>query len=160
MLWFILSYSGDTKCSVRSSRHQAEEFFFENEDILCRCGLQATRRISRTSLNPGRKFFGCPLFPIGGCDYFVWYEVKVAALAEKEELVRMVENLKLQVRQLQEENMQLQRYCEPQMSATSAGLQACTGSEEYDVVAQLEMLKYRVGVLETHGCGSDNHRRK
>ncbi|CAN1753228.1 hypothetical protein LINPERHAP1_LOCUS5075, partial [Linum perenne] len=137
-----------------------DKLFFDNEDIVCRCGLQAARRISRTSLNPGRKFFGCPLFPNGGCDYFVWYEVKGATLMEKEELVRMADKLQIQVCNLQEENMHLQRNCEPQMSLPSVGVEVCTISKEYDVVAQLQMLKYRVGVLETHGCGSQNHQRE
>ncbi|CAN1156925.1 hypothetical protein LINPERHAP2_LOCUS21231, partial [Linum perenne] len=112
----------------------SDEFFFESDDIVCRCGLQAARRISRTSLNLGRKFFGCPR-----------YEVKLAALMEKQELVRMVENLQLQVCNLQEENMQLQRYLEPPISiamlrSAAAEVRCCD----------------LAGDVEVWGCGNRN----
>ncbi|CAI0473886.1 unnamed protein product [Linum tenue] len=39
-----------------------DEFYYEDEEVLCNCGLRASRRISHTVANPNRKFFGCPLF--------------------------------------------------------------------------------------------------
>ncbi|CAN1121740.1 hypothetical protein LINPERHAP2_LOCUS940 [Linum perenne] len=43
--------------TVRRSGHHSDEFLFESKEVVCHCGLQASRRISRTSLNPGRSSF-------------------------------------------------------------------------------------------------------
>ncbi|CAN0919728.1 hypothetical protein LINGRAHAP2_LOCUS31620 [Linum grandiflorum] len=88
-----------------------DEFMCEDGEVLCHCGLRASRRVSRTTTNPRRKFFGCPRYSSKvekGCGYFMWFEVKVDALKEKQELVQMVDNLQLQVRHLKEENQWLQ----------------------------------------------------
>ncbi|CAN1122349.1 hypothetical protein LINPERPRIM_LOCUS2682 [Linum perenne] len=36
-----------------------DEFQYGDHDVDCHCGIKASRRISHTSANPGRKFFGC-----------------------------------------------------------------------------------------------------
>ncbi|CAN1176836.1 hypothetical protein LINPERHAP2_LOCUS34091 [Linum perenne] len=36
-----------------------DEFQYGEHDVVCHCGLKASRRISHTAANPGRKFFGC-----------------------------------------------------------------------------------------------------
>ncbi|CAN1181425.1 hypothetical protein LINPERHAP2_LOCUS35380 [Linum perenne] len=36
-----------------------DEFQYGDHDVVCHCGLKASRRISHTAANPGRKFFGC-----------------------------------------------------------------------------------------------------
>ncbi|CAN1163832.1 hypothetical protein LINPERPRIM_LOCUS32825 [Linum perenne] len=36
-----------------------DEFQYNDHDVLCHCGLKASRRISHTVANPGRKNFGC-----------------------------------------------------------------------------------------------------
>ncbi|CAN1188327.1 hypothetical protein LINPERHAP2_LOCUS39260 [Linum perenne] len=36
-----------------------DEFQYGAHDVDCHCGIKASRRISHTSANPGRKFFGC-----------------------------------------------------------------------------------------------------
>ncbi|CAN1170115.1 hypothetical protein LINPERPRIM_LOCUS199 [Linum perenne] len=49
-----------------------DEFRYEDEEVLCRCGLRASRRISRTEKNPGRRFFGCRAYNHRYCSH-VWY---------------------------------------------------------------------------------------
>ncbi|KAG6724754.1 hypothetical protein I3842_03G272100 [Carya illinoinensis] len=42
---------------------------------VCSCGKEAALRISNTSRNPGRAFYGCPLYNKEGlpqCKYFKW----------------------------------------------------------------------------------------
>ncbi|CAN1163028.1 hypothetical protein LINPERHAP2_LOCUS24801 [Linum perenne] len=36
-----------------------DEFQYGDHDVDCHCGITASHRISHTSANPGRKFFGC-----------------------------------------------------------------------------------------------------
>ncbi|CAN1249472.1 hypothetical protein LINPERPRIM_LOCUS7151 [Linum perenne] len=36
-----------------------DEFQYAAQDVDCHCGIKASRRISHTSANPGRKLFGC-----------------------------------------------------------------------------------------------------
>ncbi|CAN1305230.1 hypothetical protein LINPERPRIM_LOCUS26450 [Linum perenne] len=43
-----------------------DEFTYEDDDVRCFCELRASRRISRTEVNPNRKFFGCPLYYSAG----------------------------------------------------------------------------------------------
>ncbi|CAL9224882.1 unnamed protein product [Arabidopsis halleri] len=56
---------------------------------LCRCGLPAKIVTSWTDNNPGRRFFGCPLFKKGRhCDYFDWFDEGVVDGWPKEALIR------------------------------------------------------------------------
>ncbi|CAN1787229.1 hypothetical protein LINPERHAP1_LOCUS17558, partial [Linum perenne] len=58
-----------------------DEFQYDDHDVLCHCGLKASRRISHTAANPGRKFFGCRNYKSkadNGCGYFDWVDDKVA----------------------------------------------------------------------------------
>ncbi|CAN1189356.1 hypothetical protein LINPERHAP1_LOCUS18774 [Linum perenne] len=51
--------------------------------------MRASRKISHTDVNQDRKFFESPRYVSKvdrGCEYFVWYEVKVAAMKEMKTL--------------------------------------------------------------------------
>ncbi|CAN0885901.1 hypothetical protein LINGRAHAP2_LOCUS15226 [Linum grandiflorum] len=43
---------------LKRSGSSFDEFGYEDQPVLCNCGLRASRRISHTSQNPNRKFFG------------------------------------------------------------------------------------------------------
>ncbi|CAN1127361.1 hypothetical protein LINPERHAP1_LOCUS30846 [Linum perenne] len=126
-----------------------DEFQFDDADeVLCHCLLRASRRISHTTANPGRKFFGCPRYVSQadpGCGFFVWYEVKMAALNEKEDLVRMVDFLRERVRVLETENQELRErlYRHTDVSSTDVKL-----------TNEVEMLTERVRRLETRATST------
>ncbi|CAL1395019.1 unnamed protein product [Linum trigynum] len=44
--------------------------------VICKCKVSALVQTSRTELNPGRQFYGCPnwMNPKGGCYFFRWVE--------------------------------------------------------------------------------------
>ncbi|CAN0919438.1 hypothetical protein LINGRAHAP2_LOCUS31463 [Linum grandiflorum] len=44
---------------ISRSRKSCDEFHYEEDPVLCHCGVRASRRISHTAQNPNRKFFGC-----------------------------------------------------------------------------------------------------
>ncbi|CAN1167740.1 hypothetical protein LINPERPRIM_LOCUS18822 [Linum perenne] len=55
------------------SSSSIDEYFYDDETVVCECGLRASRRVSRTSSNPNRRFFGCPLYKTKvPCLYFDW----------------------------------------------------------------------------------------
>ncbi|KAK9066297.1 hypothetical protein SSX86_013618 [Deinandra increscens subsp. villosa] len=62
--------------------------------VFCYCGKEALIQTSRTSRNPGRRFYGCP-DQAAGCGFFVWiehvkcsrcYDVIPAIMSEKHKL--------------------------------------------------------------------------
>ncbi|CAN0917166.1 hypothetical protein LINGRAHAP2_LOCUS30120 [Linum grandiflorum] len=129
-----------------------DEFKYEDGEVLCHCGLRASRRVSRTIANPGRKFFGCPRYSSKvekGCGYFVWFEVKVAALKEKQELLPMVDNLQLQVQHLKEQNEWLQTQMDDGVVSSGSNV---VQNNKYNLISEIEMLKFRIGVIESSGC--------
>ncbi|CAN1168181.1 hypothetical protein LINPERHAP2_LOCUS27676 [Linum perenne] len=94
--------------------------------------MKASRRISHTDANPGRKFFGCPR-----------YVSKIAAAAEKQQLVSLVDFLQTRVLELEHQNDDLQkRVCE----LTEVG------SSDTKVETELDMLAKRVSQLEMSSC--------
>ncbi|CAN1130610.1 hypothetical protein LINPERHAP2_LOCUS5929 [Linum perenne] len=142
-----------------------DEFQYGDHDVLCHCGLKASRRISHTAANPGRKFFGCRNYKskaVNGCGYFDWFDDKVAALNEKIApvnalndriaLVSIVQELEHKVEVLQRENHDLQSTLTVAMrnpivngsNEESSSSNLC----EYDVQSEIEALKKRVGLLE------------
>ncbi|CAN1161825.1 hypothetical protein LINPERPRIM_LOCUS1508 [Linum perenne] len=111
-------------------------------EVLCHCRMRASTRISYTDANPGRKFFGCPRYVSKiepGCGFFVWYDVKLAAVAEKKALVRLVDSLQNRIDELEYENKKLR---------ASLREQAAVGSSEKSVTTELESLTKRVAQLE------------
>ncbi|KAF5447083.1 hypothetical protein F2P56_032661 [Juglans regia] len=77
---------------------------------MCSCGNQAVLRISNTRRNPGRAFFGCPLYNKEGlsqCKFFKWSdssEYKEQALVKREaEVLRKEEELKKREAELRKE---------------------------------------------------------
>ncbi|CAN1195910.1 hypothetical protein LINPERPRIM_LOCUS32261 [Linum perenne] len=44
------------------SLSSVDEYFYDDKTVVCECGLRASRRVSRTTSNPNRRFFGCPLY--------------------------------------------------------------------------------------------------
>ncbi|CAN1144372.1 hypothetical protein LINPERHAP2_LOCUS14058, partial [Linum perenne] len=146
-----------------------DEFQYDDHDVLCHCGLKASRRISHTAANPGRKFFGCRNYKSkieNGCGYFDWVDDKVAALNDKIALVNalndridllsIVHELEGKVQQLQSENQELQSTL-TQCMRNPIGLSSneeCSSSStcEYNVQSEIEALKERVALLEKkHG---------
>ncbi|CAI0405011.1 unnamed protein product [Linum tenue] len=76
-----------------------DQFYHEDEEVLCGCGLRESRRISRTDGNPNRNFFGCPLFgykEMEPYDYLSWHDIRVALYKERKRLGDMVANLQLE----------------------------------------------------------------
>ncbi|CAN1165744.1 hypothetical protein LINPERHAP2_LOCUS26325 [Linum perenne] len=111
-------------------------------EVLCHCRMKASRRISHTDANPGRKFFGCPRYVSKvhpGCGFFVWYDVGIAAAAEKQQLVRLIEFLQTRVLELEQQNDDL-RKCVCELTEV--------GSSDTRVETQLDMLANRVSQLE------------
>ncbi|OIT03409.1 hypothetical protein A4A49_52952 [Nicotiana attenuata] len=44
-------------------------------NVLCRCGKPTPLKVAWTTANPGRRFFGCSLYPkANSCRFFQWYE--------------------------------------------------------------------------------------
>ncbi|GER36435.1 DNA topoisomerase 3-alpha [Striga asiatica] len=48
--------------------------FSSPSDILCGCLEKAQLRTSKTSKNPGKRFYGCKKWKEGGCPFFMWAE--------------------------------------------------------------------------------------
>ncbi|GER34814.1 GRF zinc finger containing protein [Striga asiatica] len=48
--------------------------FSSPSDILCGCLEKAQLRTSKTSQNPGKRFYGCKKWKEGGCTFFMWAE--------------------------------------------------------------------------------------
>ncbi|CAN1189309.1 hypothetical protein LINPERHAP2_LOCUS39823 [Linum perenne] len=93
-------------------------------------------------MNPNRKFFGCPRYSSKvdrGCGFFVWFDVKIAAMKEKQDLVRTIDLLHNRIHMLETENFRL-REC-----IRDAAYSDMPFAEE------LEMLSRRVSQLETKG---------
>ncbi|GLT64421.1 hypothetical protein SLA2020_369180 [Shorea laevis] len=46
------------------------------ETRVCFCGLTSYMQTSKTTQNPGRRFFGCPKYTMGEptCKFFEWYD--------------------------------------------------------------------------------------
>ncbi|GLU08412.1 hypothetical protein SLE2022_253260 [Rubroshorea leprosula] len=69
------SNSSHTSASVEFGRHKYD---YEGPSRFCFCGLKAPRIMSWSEKNPGRRFFGCPIYdPMNKkqqCKYFVWYD--------------------------------------------------------------------------------------
>ncbi|CAN1201563.1 hypothetical protein LINPERHAP2_LOCUS45465 [Linum perenne] len=124
-------------------------------EVLCHCRIKASRRISHTDANPGRKFFGCPRYVSKadpGYGFFVWYGVGIAAAAEKQHLVRLIDFLEKRVVELEHENNDLRK---------RVGELTDVGSSDSKVEIELDMLAKRVSHLEmSTGLGSLNNVRK
>ncbi|CAN1821844.1 hypothetical protein LINPERHAP1_LOCUS29706 [Linum perenne] len=73
------------------------------------------------------------------CNFFVWYDVKVAAAKDKQDLVRLVDFLQNRIVELETENKNLR---------TRFGEQADMGSSETNVTTELEMLTKKGSHLE------------
>ncbi|CAN1129913.1 hypothetical protein LINPERHAP1_LOCUS23321 [Linum perenne] len=97
-------------------------------------------------MNPNRKFFGCPRYSSKvdrGCGFFVWFDVKIAAMKEKQDLVRTINLLHNRIHMLETENFRL-REC----------IRGGIGDAAYSDMPfadELEMLSRRVSQLETKG---------
>ncbi|CAN1156215.1 hypothetical protein LINPERHAP2_LOCUS20822, partial [Linum perenne] len=122
--------------------HDEFQYAFGDVEVFCHCCMRASRRISHIDANSGRKFFGCPIYvskiESGWC-FFVWYDVKLAAVVEKQDLVRLVDSLQNRIVELEYENKNLR---------TRLGEEADVGSSEKSVMTQLEILTKRVSQLE------------
>ncbi|CAN1142843.1 hypothetical protein LINPERPRIM_LOCUS26211 [Linum perenne] len=148
-----------------------DEFQYDDHEVRCHCGLKASRRISHTAANPGRKFFGCRNYKSkaeNGCGYFDWVDDKVAALNEKIALVNalndridllsIVQQLENKVEELKSENQDLQSTLTQAMRnpISLSANEECSSSNtcEYNVQNEIEELKKRVALLENVLGGS------
>ncbi|CAN1217528.1 hypothetical protein LINPERPRIM_LOCUS1046 [Linum perenne] len=141
-------------------------FQYAAQDVDCHCGIKASRRISHTSANPGRKFFGCRNYKSkvanNGCGYFEWLDDKVAALNEKVVLVNalndrialvsIVQHLEHKVHELESENHDLQSTRTQALKSLIGKAvdeeESCSNSCEYNAHAEIDALKERVALLE------------
>ncbi|CAN1755747.1 hypothetical protein LINPERHAP1_LOCUS5852 [Linum perenne] len=104
--------------------------------------MRASTEIPYTDANLGRKFFECPRYVSkieSGCGFFVWYDVQLAAVAEKQDLVRLVDSLRNRIDELEYENKKLRMRLREQ---------AKVGSSNKSVATELEILTKRVSQLE------------
>ncbi|XVE90526.1 hypothetical protein DITRI_Ditri20bG0085000 [Diplodiscus trichospermus] len=71
-----------------------EQFSFGGEVAHCYCGRAAKLFVSRTSKNPGRKFWGCS-YHENNCDFFKWHDewVNERTLMVLKEIRRLNANL-------------------------------------------------------------------
>ncbi|CAN1124826.1 hypothetical protein LINPERPRIM_LOCUS31310 [Linum perenne] len=168
-----LSRSGVEAVMAKFVRKPADldEFQYGEHDVVCHCGLKASRRISHTAANPGRKFFGCRNYKSkdnNGCGYFEWLDDKVAAVNEKIALVNalndrialvsIVQHLENKVEKLQSENHDLQSTLTQAMKnpigpADVEG-ESSSNTCEYNVHSEIDALKKRVAMLENEVCRS------
>ncbi|CAN1181102.1 hypothetical protein LINPERHAP2_LOCUS35168 [Linum perenne] len=142
-----------------------DEFQYDDHDVVCHCGLKASRRISHTAANPGRKFFGCRNYKSkdnNGCGYFEWLDDKVAAVNEKIALVNalndrialvsIVQHLENKVQKLESENHDLQSTLSQAMKNPIGNADAEEESSsnpcKYNVHSEIDALKERVAMLE------------
>ncbi|CAN1154360.1 hypothetical protein LINPERHAP2_LOCUS19968, partial [Linum perenne] len=127
----------DSEDEEESEGEDDEDDEDDEEDDLCLPGLVFTRfRVLLLQADPG-------------CGFFVWYDVGIAAAAEKQHLVRLVDFLENRVVELEHENNDLRkRVCE----LTDVGI------SDSKVVTELDMLAKRVSHLEmSTGLGSLNN---
>ncbi|CAN1143184.1 hypothetical protein LINPERHAP2_LOCUS13464, partial [Linum perenne] len=123
--------------------HEEFQYVLGDAEVLCHCRMRASIKISYTEANPGRKFFGCPRYVSkieSGCGFFVWYDVKLAAATEKQELVRLVDILRNRIHALEYENDKL-RMCLRERSEVGS-------ITDKSVTTELESLTKRVSQLE------------
>ncbi|CAN1140456.1 hypothetical protein LINPERPRIM_LOCUS24839 [Linum perenne] len=121
-----------------------DEFKYGAHDILCDCGVRSSRRLSHDAPTDGRKYFGCGN-ATNGCEYFAWFEDKVAtmddkvalvgALNDKIELAGVVDLLVSQNRGLSDENRDLQSTLTQVMTASLVCDQG-SSSNSYDYVLE------------------------
>ncbi|CAN0898108.1 hypothetical protein LINGRAHAP2_LOCUS19530 [Linum grandiflorum] len=134
-----------------------DEFYYEEDPVLCHCGVRASRRISHTAQNLNHKFFGCANYESQGdkgCSYFDWFDVKVATVTEKLKTANLVESLKNEVHDLRVENKELQaelaRAAPKLISLTTSESSSCNnnGNVDYVTKSEFEALKRRVHLFE------------
>ncbi|CAN1279320.1 hypothetical protein LINPERPRIM_LOCUS16975 [Linum perenne] len=68
------------------SQTARDGFNCDDDEVLCYCRKRASPRIYRTVANSNRKFQVSEIL-IEGCGCFVWFDVKEAAMKEKQDLV-------------------------------------------------------------------------
>ncbi|CAN1129996.1 hypothetical protein LINPERHAP2_LOCUS5571 [Linum perenne] len=123
--------------------HDDFHYGFGDVEVLCHYCMRALTKISCTDADPERKFFGCPRYISkiqSGCGFFVWYDVKLAAAMEKQDLVRLVDTLHNRIDELEYENNKLRTRLREQ---AEVGI-----SNDKSVTTELESLTKRVSQLE------------
>ncbi|CAN1188549.1 hypothetical protein LINPERHAP2_LOCUS39396 [Linum perenne] len=77
------------------------QYAYGDLEVLCHYRMGASRRVSHTDVNPGRKLFGSPNYVSKanpGCGFFEWVDMMLAAASEKQNLLRLVSFLQIDVR--------------------------------------------------------------
>ncbi|CAN0885903.1 hypothetical protein LINGRAHAP2_LOCUS15226 [Linum grandiflorum] len=141
---------------LKRSGSSFDEFGYEDQPVLCNCGLRASRRISHTSQNPNRKFFGFSNYKskdAKGCGYFEWFDVKVAVVNEKLRMAKVVESLTNKVQDLGVENLELQAAIRgstgtPRGNANQESTSGIGNIDAYSLRSKLDALKARVQRLK------------
>ncbi|CAN1192921.1 hypothetical protein LINPERPRIM_LOCUS21514 [Linum perenne] len=111
-----------------------DEFQYRDHEVVCHCGVKASRRISHTAANPGRKFFGCRNYKSkdnNGCGYFEWLDDVVAAFNDKIALVNAL-NDRITLNPI----------------GNVVDKESSSNPCEYSAVSEIEALKERVALLE------------
>ncbi|GER34745.1 lissencephaly-1 homolog [Striga asiatica] len=85
--------------------------------VYCKCLERTTILTSKTSSNPGKKFYGCKNWNNGGCTFFRWCEnqsttqsqVSSDSILELERKFSLIEEQKTSMAELQRKMVELQR---------------------------------------------------
>ncbi|CAN1182919.1 hypothetical protein LINPERHAP2_LOCUS36235 [Linum perenne] len=113
-----------------------DEFQYGDQDVVCHCDVKASCRISHTTANPGRKFFGCRNYKSkanNGWGYFKWLDDKFAALNDKIALVNALSD-----------RIALKNLIGNVVDDEESSSNPC----EYNSQSEIEALKERVALLE------------
>lgn len=66
--------------------------------VTCHCGETTAIRVSTTSLNPGKRFFGCKNFDHPekrNCAFFDWVENDTSVALKEREMYRQMNNMRI-----------------------------------------------------------------
>ncbi|KAM7525704.1 hypothetical protein LguiA_015606 [Lonicera macranthoides] len=64
--------------------------------VTCFCGEVAPIRVSWTSRNPGRRFFGCKKYGNNGCNFFQWVDKDKTVEEEMKEVCDQIRHIAVQ----------------------------------------------------------------
>ncbi|KAM7525327.1 hypothetical protein LguiA_015229 [Lonicera macranthoides] len=64
--------------------------------VTCFCGEPAPIRVSWTSRNSGRRFFGCRSYSNNGCNFFDWVDKEKTIQEEMKEIYNQIRHVAIQ----------------------------------------------------------------
>ncbi|KAF5194427.1 hypothetical protein FRX31_015987 [Thalictrum thalictroides] len=88
-----------------------------NSSPTCKCGIEDLVKISLTSDNPYRRFYGCCNYPTNNCNYFRWIDPPLNMEKKVEYLKNMNEVLETKNQALEKKNQLLEKQLEKKVEA-------------------------------------------